>query len=202
MTAEWRESARPALTVNWPADLDERDPPLEHSAMPLNLPDILRDLDSIRRDLDAEGGRLLLSTFFWLAYDGMRLDPVRNGNVVHYLHRVFWPFSYAHIGRMAAFQNRVFAKYAAARRIELLDFAAAFPRDPNLFVDAIHVTAGGGTRLQGWVMLQLLLPVVERLLAEGALPRPDRSALDHHPAFTGHARQWVPIATLLTGCSR
>ena len=49
--------------------------------------------------------------------------------------------------RLAAFENRVFAKYAAAHRLPFLDVARLMPRDPDLFVDAIHNTETG-VRLQ------------------------------------------------------
>lgn len=202
VNGRWSESERPVLPVKWPADLDERDPPLDHPEMPLNLPAIVQALESMRRDLDAAGGDLLVSSFFWMVYDGMKLDPVRNGNVLHYLHRVFWPLGYGHIGRMADFQNRVFAKYAATHGVPLLDFAALYPKDPDLFVDAIHMSPGGGTRLQAWVMMQLLLPMIERRIEDGSLPRPDRQPLDRHPAFTDDPRRFVSMSAIRQACAR
>lgn len=196
------EDERPDLVVEWPADLDEFDPPLDDPRLPLNLPAILADFEAMRAALEAEGAELALSTFFWMAFDGMRLDPIRNGNVLHYLHRVFWPFGHGHIERMAAFQNRVFAKFAAEKRLPLLDFAAMYPRDADLFADAIHMTPAGGAPLQAWVTLQLLVPVIEARLDDGRLPRPDRQPLASHPSFGSDMRRLEPIDAILSTCDR
>jgi hypothetical protein len=64
------------------------------------------------------------------------------------------------------------------------------PRDPDLFVDAIHNTQSG-VRLQAWVVLQELLPLVEKKLASGAWPKADPGAgmPAVHPAFATPPRE-------------
>ncbi len=72
--------------------------------------------------------------------------------------------------RLAAFQNRVFAKYAEANKLPFIDVARLLPFDPDLFVDAIH-NSYSGERLRAWVFLQGLVPIVERHLESAAWPR-------------------------------
>jgi hypothetical protein len=71
---------------------------------------------------------------------------------------------------MALFQNRVLEAYARTNKIDFLDLARLMPSDPDLFIDAIHGTQEG-ERLRGWIMLQLLVPVIDRHLADGTWPR-------------------------------
>ena len=72
--------------------------------------------------------------------------------------------------RLAAFQNRVFAKYARAHKLDFIDVARLMPFDPDLFVDAIHNTYAG-ERLRACVFFQALVPIVESHLKSGAWPR-------------------------------
>lgn len=176
------EPPKPEQKVDWPAELDEMDPALDSKLMPLNLPIILKDLETMRLAAEEVGGTFVISSFFWMVSDKLKLHPRENAGVYAYLNETFWPFTYAHMRRMADFQNRVFAKYARINKLEFADFAAHYPPDPALFIDAIHTTPAG-TRLQGWVMLQQLLPMIERRLAKGVWPRPDQHSMDKHPAF-------------------
>ncbi|MBV8392559.1 MAG: hypothetical protein JOY81_05200, partial [Alphaproteobacteria bacterium] len=75
----------------------------------------------------------------------------------------------------AAFQNRVFANYAAQYRLPFIDVARDMPLDPDLFEDSVHTNAAG-TRLRAWIVLQQLVPIIERRLASHAWPRPHAEA--------------------------
>jgi hypothetical protein len=181
------EPAKPHYEVVWPAGVDENDPPIDHPALPSNLSAIIRDLDSIKANVGAGGGELVATSFFWLVYEGMTLDPVRHRYQLEYLNGTFFPYRYREMERLAAFQNRVFKKYAAVRGLPFLDIAAAVPRDPDLFVDAVHATYPG-VRLFAWIAAQQLAPILERRISEARLPRPPRLDLDAHPAFPGNER--------------
>jgi hypothetical protein len=176
------EPAKPRFIVHWPSDLDENNPNLSHPQLPINLNQILRDLDTIRRSVDADGGRLVMTSFMWLVYPGLVLDPARDGFLFDFLNRNYWPFSYAHLRRLLDFQARVFRKYAETHRLDFIDYAAEFPRDPRLFSDAVHMTTGG-IQLQAWIMFNGLVPIVERQIASHQLPRGSRGAATVHPAF-------------------
>ena len=58
------------------------------------------------------------------------------------------------------------------------------PRDPDLFLDAIHNT-DTGVRVRAWVVLQEMLPLIEKNLASGLWPKADPGAgmPALHPAF-------------------
>jgi len=67
----------------------------------------------------------------WLVKDGMVLDPIRGRIIWEYLNIYHFPFRYRDIERLTAFQNRVFAKYAAAHGLPFIDVAGRMPFDAN-----------------------------------------------------------------------
>jgi hypothetical protein len=181
--------------VAWPKGVDERDPDITRTDLPVNLPTILRDLDTIRAAGDAVGAELVLASFFWLVKDGMQLDPIRHRSILDHINQNYGPFHYRDLERLAAFQNRVFAKYARAHDLAFIDVARLMPFDPDLFVDAIH-NSYAGERLRAWVFLQGLVPIVERHLKSGAWPRKFEAAKKPQPAFKPR-----PITFACTGKS-
>jgi hypothetical protein len=196
-TALGSEPVKPSLTVAWPSDLDEHDPDLADPRLPVALPTILADLDTIRRALDEDGARLAVTSFVWLVYPGMKLDSARDADVLSYLNATFWPFSYAHMRRFLDFQARVFRKYAALHDLDFIDLASTYPRDPRLFDDAIHFTRAG-IRLQAWIAFNGIVPIAERKLVSHEWPRPDRRSLHQHPAFAG--RRLVSLDEVRHAC--
>ena len=72
------------------------------------------------------------SSFIWMVRDGMLLDPIRNKMLWGYLNNRMYPYRYRDIERLAAFQNRVFAKYAAMHGLPFLDVAGRFPHVSGL----------------------------------------------------------------------
>jgi hypothetical protein len=170
LTEGEREPAKPDYTLVWPKGVDERDPDIARSDLPVNLPTILHDLDAIRADGEKVGAELVLASFIWLVRDGMVLNPIRHRSILDYLNQGYAPFRYGDLERLAAFENRVFAKYARAHKLAFIDVARLMPFDPDLYVDAIH-NSYAGERLRAWVFLQGLVPIVEHHLASGAWPR-------------------------------
>jgi hypothetical protein len=132
---------------------------------------ILHDLDRIRGDLATIDAELALSSFIWIVEDGMVLDPIRHRYILEQLNVANYPFRYRELERLAKFQNVVFEKYAKTHGVPFIDVARAMPLDPDLFEDAIHASYNG-VRLHGWVDLQLLLPTIEKHLADGSWPKP------------------------------
>ena len=182
--ADGSEWPKPSYDLVWPAGLDERDPDISRPDLPVNLGTILADLDNIRATTLAAGGQLALASFVWLVKDGMVVDPVRHRAILEYLNQGYAPFRYRDMERLAEFQNRVFAKYAASRNLAFLDVAHLMPRDPDLFIDAIHNNETG-VRLRGWIVFQELLPLMEQKLSIGAWPKQDPGVgmPVAHPAF-------------------
>lgn len=197
--SRWREPDKLVLDVQWPASLKESDPQLDHPELPLDLPRILKDFDTMRSDLQPAGGRLAVSSFVWCVFGGMRLDPAADAILYQYLNTTFWPFPYAHMRRMADFQNRVFTKYAKARGIDFLDVAHDYPLDPRLFGDAVHMTPLG-VKLMAWTSFQRLVPIVERRIAAGEWPKPTSLHLSRHPAFDQPTRRVVRLSTIRASC--
>jgi hypothetical protein len=191
------EPPKPTVTVDWPRDLDEQNPDLTDPRLPTQLPRILADLETIRQTLEADKGTFVMTSFDWLVYPGMMLDPRRDSGLFNYLNTKYGGFTYAHMRRYLDFQNRVFRIYATEHHLDFIDVAGQLPRDPRLFDDAIHVTRAG-MYLQSWVVFNGLVPIIERRLASHEWPRPARNILARHPAFSG--RRKVPRSELLAAC--
>jgi hypothetical protein len=164
------EPPKPYYRLDWPDAVDEQKPPVDSPYLPLALPTIVKDLDSIQASLASIGGQLALCSFEWLARDGMRLSPIRHQFIHKQLNTVLWPLRYADIRRLADFQNRTFRRYALDRRIPFVDVAGSLPQDPDLFSDAIHLT-DTGERIKAWIVFQQLLPILRRQMESGQLPR-------------------------------
>ena len=167
----------------WPTGVDERDPDIGRPDLPIKLSTIVRDLDAIRSATEQSGAELVLASFFWLVKDGMVLDPIRHRAILEYLNQGYAPFRYHDMERLAAFENRVFAKYASAHKLAFIDIARLMPFDPDLYVDAIHNTYAG-ERLRAWVFFQHLLPIVEGRLKSGTWPRKVKPSNAQPPTFT------------------
>ncbi len=124
----------------------------------------------MRRTLAEAGSDFAVSSFVWLARDGLELDPVRNRSVYRDLNHTYWPYRYRDIRGLADFQNRVFSRYADAHGLLFVDVAAAYPETPDLFLDAIHMKADGTRRTRGSSFWRCC-PTCARI-ASGAWPRP------------------------------
>jgi hypothetical protein len=81
---------------------------LGDTRLPVQLPRILHDLDTIRGATTDGGSVLMLSSFVWLVAPGMVLDSARDVLIYRELNERYWPFSYAHMRRFVDFENRVF----------------------------------------------------------------------------------------------
>ncbi len=166
-----KEWPKPDYKVVWPSGLDEQDPDLAYPHLPVSLNAIEHDLDQIRGDLSGIGAEFALSSFAWMVKDGLVLDPVRHRYIIEQLNISNYPFHYRDLERLAAFQNRVFAKYARAHDMTFVDVAGQLPFDPDLFRDALH-TSYAGTRMKAWITLNALIPQIEKHIADKSWPRP------------------------------
>ncbi len=164
------EPSKPGYRLVWPKGVDERSTDVNNPNLPSSLPVIVKDLDSIRAALEPVRGRLILASYIWLAKDGMRLSPIAHKNIYEQLHNVLWPLTYADIRRLADYQNRIFRAYAQARGIPFLDVAGRTPDDPDLYIDAIHMT-DLGERVKAWVAFQELVPFLREEIAARRLPQ-------------------------------
>jgi hypothetical protein len=173
------EPIKPAYRLVWPAGVNERDPDPGNKYLPLRLPHVLRDIDSMRTAIESAGGRLAVCSFEWLAADGMALSPARHEQIYKQLNTTLWPLRYADIRRIADFQNRVFRKFAGEKGIPFIEVAERYPQDPDLFIDAVHMTETG-VRVRAWIVFQQLVELLRPRIEAGELPRPPSKNL---PAF-------------------
>jgi hypothetical protein len=182
---EW---SKPAYEISWPAGLDESNPDITRQDLPLNLNIILGNFDAMRHDLTKVGSEFAISSFHWLAKNGLILNGFRHEPILEDLNLRWFPFHYGDLERMTSFENHVFAKYAAVHGLPFVDVARYMPYDPDLFSDATHNTPFG-VRLRAWIVMQQLVPMIEKRLASGAWPKPVPAMGDAHPAFKNPPRQ-------------
>jgi len=171
-SANGSELDKPASDLRWPAGMDEANPDID-GVLPPHLRQIRDDLDSARVPLAQSGGELAIASFEYLVSDGLQLDPQRHMAIYRYLNDLCWPFRYADLRRDVDVNNRALQRYAESRGLPFIDVAGAFPPDPDLFYDAVHLNADG-TRLHAWIVFRALLPIIRSHLASNAWPRPDR----------------------------
>jgi hypothetical protein len=169
------EPRKPSYRLQWPDEVDKGNPNPDSPYLPLQLPAIVKDLDAIRAGLNSIGGSLAVCSFEWLTPSGAPLSPTRHEQIYQQLNTVLWPLQYADIRRLNDFQNRVLRNYAASRKILFLDVAGEIPQDPDLFVDAIHMTEVG-ERVKAWIVFQQLVPTIRRLIESGQLPHHNDAA--------------------------
>ncbi|MGD9883832.1 MAG: hypothetical protein AB7F22_16995 [Reyranella sp.] len=169
-TDEGKEWPKPHYKVVWPHGLDEQNPDPNYPALPVNLNVILHDLDDIRLSAALVGSDFAVVSFPWMVRDGLVLDPVRHKYIIQQLNVTNYPYRYRDLERLARFQNRVLANYAKGHGAHFIDLASRTPLNPDLFVDAVHTNYAGG-KLRGWIAFNLLLPIVEKHLADGSWPR-------------------------------
>ncbi|MCR9244250.1 MAG: hypothetical protein NXI31_04405 [bacterium] len=188
------EPQKPAQRITLPDEVLTGEFPLAQAGTVLDCAAIRGDLAAIKRLVEGADARLVLCTFWWLAEDGMLLDPVWAANVHVHLNRAYWPFSYAVIRELADVQNRFFRAWAKKNGVDLLDVGAELPQHEQLAIDAIHQNEVG-VRLKAWVQFAGLTRILERDLAAGAVPRADAQPLSSHPNI-GEVRT-IPRAEVL-----
>jgi hypothetical protein len=169
MLTEWR---RPHSRLVFPDGVDEAEPDIDRKDLPIELPIMLDNLRHISALSEKSGVRFLLSSFVWLNGSEPEIvsDKTRHVEILSQVNRTFWPFSQPDIRRLVDFQNRAFHRFAASKKLDFMDIAGTFPRDPNLFTDAIHFTPEG-VRVQAWVALAQFLPYFARDLERGFVPK-------------------------------
>jgi len=174
------EPDKPAQRVTLADELLQPDFPLDRAGEVLAFGEIQRDLDTIDERLRASSARLVLATFWWLAKDGLLLDANQSQNTHIHLNREFWPYRYSVVRQLADVQNNFYRSWAKAHDVDVLEIGDELPQDPRLSIDAIHHN-DVGIRLKAWLMFEQLVPLIERDLAAGRVPVPDRHADATHP---------------------
>jgi hypothetical protein len=205
MIEAWRggDGSEPVKPIQWlrMPGVDEVHPDSRDKNLPVELPEIVADLSSIHDSLSGAGSELVLTSFSWMAKDGMTLDLPRQLRLFNHLNRDYWPATYDSMRRLADIQNRVYQDFAQRRHLPFIDFAAKFPLDTNLFVDAVHLDYPA-TRLQSWVIFQDLAKLIDERIAGQQLPRAMAHPGRRHPAFEQESPRTITRAAVLAGCKR
>ena len=165
-----KEAEKPKYEIQLPMGLNEKDPDIMRNDLPLNLSPILRDLDRIQVELSKVGAEFATSSFAWLVYDGLTVDPVQGRYVWEFNNRTYWPWTYRDIRRGLDFENRVYRKFASSHGLPFFDVANLIPLEPLLFTDGVHMTASG-VKVKAWAFFREMLPLIEQRLASKAWPR-------------------------------
>jgi lysophospholipase L1-like esterase len=185
--AEWR---RPHSKLIFPDAVMEVDPDVNRRDLAGNVSSILDNLRHISALSQEFNVRFLPSSFVWLNGSEPEIvnDKTRHVEILSQVNRSFWPLSQPDIRRLVDFQNRVFQRFAASMKLDFMDIAGTFPRDPNLFTDGIHFTPEG-VRVQAWVAFAQFLPYFKRDLERGFVPHTRLPAvkLGAVPATTGES---------------
>lgn len=201
----WRggDGSEPIKPIQWirMPGVDEANPDSRSRQLPVELPEIVSDLEGIHASLAGIGGELVMTSFVWMVTDGMKLELPRQLPLFNYLNRDYWPASYATMRRLADLQNRVFRDFARRHRLPFIDLAGAFPLDSNLFADGVHLRYAA-SRLKAWIVFQDLLGVIDARVAAGALPRPMAHPGARHPAFGQPTPRTISRAAVLASCQR
>lgn len=193
------EPPKPSYPIVWPRGIDREHPDVTQKPLPMDLDAVVGNLDRMRASLAGIGAELGVSSFLWMVYPGMQLDMSRDLGLYRFLNDTYWPATYAHMRQTADFQNRVFASYAERYGLPFFDIAGAFPRDPALFGDPIHLKQPG-LRLQGWIYLQQLVPLIRQRLQSGRWPHRRTTAPLRNPA--DYAPHLLSRRDILSSCPR
>jgi len=146
-------------------------PTFGRSGLPVNLSTIMQDPRSHPADLAQVDSEFALSSVMWLVKDGMfsiRSGQESSGTISM---SITFPFRYRDMERLNGLSESRVRQYAATHGLPFIDVAGRMPFDSNLFADAVHTTYPGA-RLKAWVVLQQLVPIIEKRLASGAWPKP------------------------------
>jgi len=154
------EPWKPRYPFKWVDGIAEDAPDISKPKLPMDQQVIVNNLEAAQSAAASNGTELAIASFVWMVYPGMRLDMTRHLVLYRYLNQTYFPATYAHMRRTADFQNRVFLAFTRAHGLTYLPMAEAFPPDPDLFGDAIHMTERG-LRLQAWIYLQQLIPIIQ-----------------------------------------
>jgi hypothetical protein len=174
------EPGKPPQRLALPAGVDPAAPDLTRAWDVLQLGPILADLDGIQLACSKARAKLVLASFCWMVEDGLHLDITEDRSVYSHLNGTFWPLRYEIVEALTDLQNRYFAAWAAARGVPFFDVAAQLPRDPQLYIDAVHGTELG-SRLRAWIVCAELVRTIEQDLAAGSVPVPDQQIDRVHP---------------------
>ena len=193
------EPRKPVATIEWPREVDEFNPDVGRKPLPMQLDSLLAIYDQMRGELDAQGSQFALPSWIVMARDGLKLDLSRDLALFNNLNWTYYPVTYAQTRRAADFYNRVFKAYAERNGLPFIDVASAYPLDPDLFIDSVHLTEQGA-RLEAWMYFQVIARWLDAQIARGGLPRAPQHPREQHPGFQQTEYPLMTRAEILATC--
>ena len=97
------EPGKPSYIFVWPEGLDRNNPDISRPDLPLHLPVILQDLKTIQSQLEKNDAELVMSSFIWMVFDDMVVDPVTGKPFFRYTNQQLWPLTYKDARKLADF---------------------------------------------------------------------------------------------------
>lgn len=193
------EPKKPSYKIIWPSSINEKDPDIFSQELPLGLPDIIKNLDIIRNESNKIHAIFILSSFVVLAHEGMKLNMPRDFYIYQNLNQTYWPYSYSWLNRMVRLENRVYENYATHYGLYFIDINKYYSQNPELFTDAVHGTTAG-VRLRAWIVLQQLIPLLQKKINEGSLPRNSNYAINEKEYFQLHKDRLITLKEINSLC--
>lgn len=178
---EWQKPA--TVFAALPA---EQNPHPDAPDLPLRLPEIVRDLNSLVSTMDTAHQSLVLCSFAMQVADSLLSLAPYNLSYTYWLHD-FLGYRTRDIARYHHFQNRVFKNYAASRSIPFIDVAAMLDTMPYAFSDGIHMNPHG-IKLHALAVFKDLVPLLRQKINAGTLPYKVRVPYSTHPYITDSVR--------------
>lgn len=201
----WRggDGTEPVKPIQWirMPGVDELNPDSRSQELPVQLPAIVVDLETINAVLTRIGSQMVMTSFVWMVEDGLKLNLPRQLPIFNYLNRDYWPASYSTMRRLADIQNRVFRDFARRHDMPFIDVAGTFPLDPNLFVDGVHFRYPA-VRLQAWINFQELTRLIAARVAQGKLPRRMAHPGGRHQIFEQESPRTISREAVAASCGR
>ena len=168
------------LRINFPEKVNEYSPNPYNPNLPLNLPQIVQDLDSINYHLKKISSELILSSFAMMVDETKKYHSITNKTIIDYWAHDFPGVSWQSIERLNRFENKVFEAYADTNQIEFIKMDSLLTLHPDMFLDGIHLYCEG-MKYKAWIMFNELIPILEERINEKKLPQKRLTKLDSHP---------------------
>jgi hypothetical protein len=152
-----------------PEGVDEFSPDIHQPNLPLNLNQIITDLDSIHHLLSKAKSKLIVCSFAMIAEDSLLEQNMDYASVYSYWSHDYGNVPLSVIRRFNKFENLVFKKYALKNDLLFIDVANDLVKTPSAFIDGIHLSCDG-MKLHAWSVFTQVLPMIEKKIALDQLP--------------------------------
>lgn len=182
------EKSKHEGVLRLPVHMSFVNPDISSSALPLDLPAILRDLDTIRAVNDRLNSSLVVCSYAMLASDRVLSEGLKYAGVYSWWMEQFGAVRLQELALLSIFQNRVFKKYCERHGLKFIDVAKELPRLPEAFNDGVHLNCEG-MKYHAWIVLLDLLPFIEEQIRNGNLPRQPQFHFTRHPYLNENFRR-------------